>query len=265
MQFWILYGDIFFLAKIPYLNFQINFQSSYLTKKETEDVSKRLSCYCTEALNSKIVTVRVNFRDSFFNLKKKKKENWIRYHRKRMNFFFSANNTPSTWLRILQNFHWSVRILKRNSFRNGQRSFLRQYIYGIALLSYVLQLSRVVYCTVTISRASFFLVLDTRKNPPKSQVDKEYLGDATEFTGKKYQLIIHTVQNGLLEIWLYVKPHAKINNVSLFPPDKNAWFFLLLFYNFFKQNKMQLDEWLLKADIFFFFPASTRVITLNIL
>ena len=41
----------FFLANIPYFNFQINFQSSYLTKKETEDASKRLSCYCTEALN----------------------------------------------------------------------------------------------------------------------------------------------------------------------------------------------------------------------
>ena len=51
VQFWILYSDIFFLANIPYFNFHINFQSSYLTKKETEDASKHLSCYCTEALN----------------------------------------------------------------------------------------------------------------------------------------------------------------------------------------------------------------------
>ena len=39
MQFWILYSDIFFLANTPYFNFQINFQSSHLTKKETEDIS----------------------------------------------------------------------------------------------------------------------------------------------------------------------------------------------------------------------------------
>ena len=52
MQFWILYSDIFFLAKIPYFNYQINFQSSHLTKKETEDASKRLSSYCMGALNS---------------------------------------------------------------------------------------------------------------------------------------------------------------------------------------------------------------------
>ena len=41
----------FFLAKIPYLNYQLNVQSSNLTKKETEDTSKRLSSYCTGALN----------------------------------------------------------------------------------------------------------------------------------------------------------------------------------------------------------------------
>ena len=41
----------FFLANIPYFNFQINFQSSHLTKKETEDASKRLSSYCMEAVN----------------------------------------------------------------------------------------------------------------------------------------------------------------------------------------------------------------------
>ena len=40
-----------FLAKIPYFNYQINFQSSHLTKKETEDASKRLSSYCMGALN----------------------------------------------------------------------------------------------------------------------------------------------------------------------------------------------------------------------
>ena len=51
MQFWIFYSDIFFLANIPYFNFQINFQSSHLTKKETEDASKRLSSYCMGALN----------------------------------------------------------------------------------------------------------------------------------------------------------------------------------------------------------------------
>ena len=51
VQFWILYSDIFFLVKIPYLNYQINFQSSHLTKKETEDASKRLSSYCMGALN----------------------------------------------------------------------------------------------------------------------------------------------------------------------------------------------------------------------
>ena len=38
-----------FLANTPYFNFQINFQSSQLTKKETEDVSKRLSSYCMGA------------------------------------------------------------------------------------------------------------------------------------------------------------------------------------------------------------------------
>ena len=32
VQFWILYSDIFFLAKIPYFNYQIN---SHLTKKDT--------------------------------------------------------------------------------------------------------------------------------------------------------------------------------------------------------------------------------------
>ena len=41
----------FFLAKIPYFYYQINFQSSHLTKKETEDASKRLSSYCMGALN----------------------------------------------------------------------------------------------------------------------------------------------------------------------------------------------------------------------
>ena len=51
MQFRILYSDIFFLANIPYFNFQINFLSSHLTKKETEDASKRLSSYCMGALN----------------------------------------------------------------------------------------------------------------------------------------------------------------------------------------------------------------------
>ena len=49
-QGWILYSDIFLLANIPYFNFEINFQSSYLTKKETEDASKRLSSYCMGAL-----------------------------------------------------------------------------------------------------------------------------------------------------------------------------------------------------------------------
>ena len=52
VQFWILYSDIFFLAQIPYFNYQINSQSSHLTKKETEDASKRLSSYCMGALNS---------------------------------------------------------------------------------------------------------------------------------------------------------------------------------------------------------------------
>ena len=51
LQFWILYSDILFLAKIPYFNYQINFQSSHLTKKEAEDASKRLSSYCMGALN----------------------------------------------------------------------------------------------------------------------------------------------------------------------------------------------------------------------
>ena len=51
VQFWILYSHIFFLAKIPYFNYQIYFQSSLLTKKETEDASKRLSSYCMGALN----------------------------------------------------------------------------------------------------------------------------------------------------------------------------------------------------------------------
>ena len=51
VQFWILYSDIFFLEKIPYYNYQINFQSSHLTKKETEDASKRLSSYCMGGLN----------------------------------------------------------------------------------------------------------------------------------------------------------------------------------------------------------------------
>ena len=41
----------FFFANIPYFNYQINFQSSHLTKKETEDASKRLSSYCMGALN----------------------------------------------------------------------------------------------------------------------------------------------------------------------------------------------------------------------
>ena len=41
----------FFLPNILYFNFQRNFQSSHLTKKETEDASKRLSSYCMGALN----------------------------------------------------------------------------------------------------------------------------------------------------------------------------------------------------------------------
>ena len=41
----------FFLANNPYFNFQINFQSSHVTKKATKDASKRLSSYCMGALN----------------------------------------------------------------------------------------------------------------------------------------------------------------------------------------------------------------------
>ena len=40
-----------FFVKIPYFNYQLNFQSSHLTKEETEDASKRLSSYCMGALN----------------------------------------------------------------------------------------------------------------------------------------------------------------------------------------------------------------------
>ena len=54
VQFWILYSDIIFFPNIPYFNFQINFQSSLLTKKETEDASKRLSSYCMAALNPEL-------------------------------------------------------------------------------------------------------------------------------------------------------------------------------------------------------------------
>ena len=57
VQFWILYSEIFFLANIPYFNFQINFQSSHLTKKKIEDASKRLSSYCVGALNCKYVLI----------------------------------------------------------------------------------------------------------------------------------------------------------------------------------------------------------------
>ena len=46
----------FFLAKIPYFYYQINFQSSHLTKKETEDASKRISSYCMGALNFELKT-----------------------------------------------------------------------------------------------------------------------------------------------------------------------------------------------------------------
>ena len=51
VKFWILYIDIFFFVNILYFNFQINFQPSHLTKKETENASKRLSSYCMEAHN----------------------------------------------------------------------------------------------------------------------------------------------------------------------------------------------------------------------
>ena len=34
MQSWILYSGIFSLAKIPYFNYQLNFQSSHLTKRD---------------------------------------------------------------------------------------------------------------------------------------------------------------------------------------------------------------------------------------
>ena len=43
----------FFFAKISYFYYKIYFQSSHLTKKETEDALKRLSSYCMGALNSK--------------------------------------------------------------------------------------------------------------------------------------------------------------------------------------------------------------------
>ena len=39
------------MCKIPYFNYQLNFQSSHLTKNETEDASKRISSYCMGALN----------------------------------------------------------------------------------------------------------------------------------------------------------------------------------------------------------------------
>ena len=45
----------YFFANISYFNFQINFQSCHLTKKETEDASKRLSSYCMGVLNCYIV------------------------------------------------------------------------------------------------------------------------------------------------------------------------------------------------------------------
>ena len=67
VQFRILYSDIFFLANIPYFNFHINFQSSYLTKKETEDASKRLFYYWTEALNYKI-ELTLTWRTPKFNI-----------------------------------------------------------------------------------------------------------------------------------------------------------------------------------------------------
>ena len=60
VQFWILYSDIFFLSKIPYFNYQINFQSSHLTKKETEDASKRRSSYCMGALNCKTKKIAIS-------------------------------------------------------------------------------------------------------------------------------------------------------------------------------------------------------------
>ena len=44
-------AKFFFFANIPYSNCQIKFQSSHLTKKETEDASNRLSTFCMGALN----------------------------------------------------------------------------------------------------------------------------------------------------------------------------------------------------------------------
>ena len=62
MQFRIFYSDIFFLAKIPYFNYQINFQSSHLTKKETEDASKRPLSYYMGALNLLIFEIWLLYR-----------------------------------------------------------------------------------------------------------------------------------------------------------------------------------------------------------
>ena len=54
-----LQRHIFFFAKIPYFNYQLNFQSSHLTKKETEDAFKRLSSYCIGALNYRYITLAI--------------------------------------------------------------------------------------------------------------------------------------------------------------------------------------------------------------
>ena len=51
MQFWILYGDIFFFCEYSIFQCSEKFLINLSDEKKTEDASKRLSSYCKGALN----------------------------------------------------------------------------------------------------------------------------------------------------------------------------------------------------------------------
>ena len=69
---------------------------------------------CNRFQVTRKVKKKLNFFNSTLEIKFSiYKKNWTCHHRKQMKTFFSANNTPSIWLKILQNFPWSSRIYEK--------------------------------------------------------------------------------------------------------------------------------------------------------
>ena len=105
------------MAKIPYLNYQLNFQSSHLTKKETEDASKRLSSYCMGALNYKKILRQ------WFYLYKNKFDNSVVIFMSRQFFFFIIMKFHNDRIRILVNFRiFKIIICEFRTFHDYENS-----------------------------------------------------------------------------------------------------------------------------------------------